>query len=270
MKRNNFYNDRNDSLSKIYLKHYNANRTDKDYEDQLAGENVSAGILGGGIGALTGLTIGGMKQKMGAGTLAGLLAGSISGYGAGRLTESIRRKYKHKSREEAKAALNKKASLYEAATIGYLNDIEQNTRRANAIAEAKEVAKRNGITNFDPRDSDDYLSLENYFDSYDSDLVDQYVNGPKRTKRAFSTLAGAAIGGLAPITLDELKGNGGLMTTPFKLKYLAGSIAGGIAGNQLGKLFSKAHYHYNEDEARDRVVRDRKAYKDALQEKYGK
>lgn len=270
MNKSDFYNDRNDSLAKIYLKHYNANRTDKDYEDQLAGENVSAGILGGSIGALTGLTIGGMKQKMGAGTLAGLLAGSISGYGAGRLTESIRRKYKHKSREEAKAALNKKASLYEAATIGYLNDIEHNTRRANAIAEAKEVAKRNGITDFDPRDSDDYLSLENYFDSSDSELADNYVNGPKHTKRALSTLAGATIGGLVPVTLDELKGKGGLMTTPFKLKYLAGSIAGGIAGNQLGKLFSKAHYHYDEDEAQDKVVRDRKAYSDALKEKYGK
>lgn len=264
-----------ESLGDIYRKHYYANMTDKDIENTLAGENIGYGALGsmlyGGLGTGLGAAL---YARPATGLLLGSATGGLVGYGAGKLSENMRRQQKQKTREQMQAALNKKAAdnsddlykrYYDAAMLANTASINKNTEYANTLNSAKGVAAYKGINNLDPRDSADYLELENYFDSPDSKLVDQHVNGPKNTKQLLGFTGGALIGVNAPNVVREFTGKPIKMHVP---KMFLGGVAGGIAGSQLAKLIKRKDYEYTPEEAMDRVQRTRQAYKAALKEKY--
>ena len=247
----------NDKLSEIYKKHYDANKTLKDMEYDAEEETIDKALLGalGGFsaGALAGHMLGGPLNKSKAALIGGTVGanlGAFTGYLKGKIDKRDRIDNMLRDREIALQALDKQAE-----------DTKDVLKKSLEYQKTKDLAAFDGIQHLDPADEADYTVLRDSFRDGDRARGESIQEG---VKNKYSVLGGA-LGGLSGIATVAA-----LSKRPpkwFDEKVIASGLAGAGAGYLAGLIMAPKN-KYTHIEAVERSARERKAFRDALKEKY--
>lgn len=247
----------NDNILEIYKKHYDANKTFKDMEYDAEEETVDKALLGalGGFsaGALAGHMLGNPLSKSKAALIGGTVGanlGAFTGYLKGKIDKRDRIDNMLRDREIALQELNKQAE-----------DTKDVLKKSLEYQKTKDLAAFDGIRHLDPADEAEYIELRDSFRDGDRARGESIQEG---IKNKYSIL-GSALGGLSGITAVAA-----LSKKPskwFDVKALAGGLAGAGAGYLAGSIMAPDN-KYTYTEAVERSARERKAFRDALNEKY--
>lgn len=247
----------NDKLSEIHKKHYDANKTFKDIEydaEEEIADKAFLGALGGlGAGALAGHMLSKPLNKVNATLIGGTVGanlGAFTSYLKGKIDKRDRIDTMLRDREIALQALDKQAE-----------DTKDVLKKSLEYQKTKDLAAFDGIRHLDPADEADYTVLRDSFRDGDRARGESIQEG---IKDKYSILGGA-LGGLSGIATVAA-----LSKRPPKwsdAKTLAGVIASTSAGYLAGLTMAPKN-KYTHTEAVERSVRERKAFRDALKEKY--
>lgn len=247
----------NDNILEIYKKHYDANKTFKDIEydaEEEIADKAFLGALGGfGAGALAGHMLSKPLNKVKATLIGGTVGanlGAFTGYLKGKIDKRDRIDTMLRDRETALQALDKQAE-----------DTKDVLKKNLEYQKAKDLAAFDGIRHLDPADEADYTVLRDNFRDGDRARGESIQEG---VKNKYSILGGA-LGGLSGITAVAA-----LAKRPskwFDEKAIASGLAGAGAGYLAGLIMAPDN-KYTHTEAVERSARERKAFRDALKEKY--